>query len=124
MTSTTDTQPATFTPGADKSSRKGKIVLKGQDLQERKFARKMIMPALAAAILITQVPFLITIYYSFQNWNLARPEERSFAGFDNYVAVIAQRGVPPLDVGHHPDRRRFGDPVPGAGTAAGDPAGP
>ena len=28
------------------------------------------------------------IYYSFQNWNLARPNERSFAGFSNYVAVI------------------------------------
>ena len=40
------------------------------------------------AILITQVPFLVTIYYSFQNWNLARPEERSFAGFDNYIAVV------------------------------------
>ena len=36
------------------------------------------------AILITQIPFLATIYYSFQDWNLARPEERSFAGFDNY----------------------------------------
>ena len=30
----------------------------------------------------------MTIYYSFQNWNLARPEERSFAGFDNYIAVV------------------------------------
>jgi sorbitol/mannitol transport system permease protein len=37
---------------------------------------------------ITQIPFLATIYYSFQNWNLARPEERGFAGFDNYVAVV------------------------------------
>ena len=34
------------------------------------------------------MPFLATIYYSFQDWNLARPEERSFAGFDNYVAVV------------------------------------
>ncbi len=38
--------------------------------------------------MITQIPFLATIYYSFQDWNLARPEERSFAGFDNYIAVI------------------------------------
>jgi sorbitol/mannitol transport system permease protein len=62
--------------------------LKGQDLAERKFARKLILPGLITAILITQVPFLVTIYYSFQNWNLARPEERSFAGFDNYIAVV------------------------------------
>ena len=62
--------------------------LKGQDLAERKFARKLILPGLITAILITQVPFLATIYYSFQDWNLARPEERSFAGFDNYIAVV------------------------------------
>jgi sorbitol/mannitol transport system permease protein len=55
---------------------------------ERKFARAILLPGLIAAIVITQVPFIATIYYSFQNWNLARPEERSFAGFDNYVAVV------------------------------------
>ena len=54
----------------------------------KQFARKLIMPALVVSILITQVPFLATIYYSFQNWNLARPEERSFAGVSNYAAVF------------------------------------
>lgn len=58
------------------------------DSGERRFARRMIMPGFIAALVITQIPFLATIYYSFQNWNLARPEERGFAGFDNYVAVI------------------------------------
>ena len=61
---------------------------KGQDLAQRKFGRMLILPALVVAILITQIPFVATIYYSFQNWNLARPNERSFAGFSNYVAVI------------------------------------
>jgi len=46
------------------------------------------MPGFIAAIVITQIPFLVTIYYSLQNWNLARPEARSFAGFDNYIAVV------------------------------------
>ena len=55
---------------------------------ERKFARTMILPGFIAAVLITQIPFIATIYYSFQNWNLARPEERGFAGLDNYVAVV------------------------------------
>ena len=65
-----------------------KIKLTGQELGERKFARKLVLPAFIVAIVVTQVPFLITIFYSFQNWNLARPEARSFAGFDNYVAVV------------------------------------
>jgi sorbitol/mannitol transport system permease protein len=81
----TDTDTVTA-PGSVPHPPQGE--LKGQELAERKFARKLILPGLIVAILITQVPFLVTIYYSFQNWNLARPEERSFAGFDNYIAVI------------------------------------
>ncbi len=55
---------------------------------ERAFGRKLVLPALVVAILLTQVPFLVTIFYSFQDWNLARPEERSFAGLSNYVTVF------------------------------------
>ena len=89
-----------------------------------KFARKLILPGLVVAILITQIPFLATIYYSFQDWNLARPEERSFAGFDNYVAVITNGAVPALDLGDHPHRRRLDDPVAAARPAACRAAGP
>jgi sorbitol/mannitol transport system permease protein len=88
MATATDQRTADLTPSKP-SKKPAKVALRGRDLEERKFARKIITPALVTAILITQVPFLITIYYSFQNWNLARPEERSFAGFDNYVSVVA-----------------------------------
>ena len=89
MVDTLETMPTFDKPLGGASGRKAaKVPLKGQDLAIRKFARKLIFPALAVAILITQIPFLATIYYSFQDWNLARPEERSFAGFSNYVAVI------------------------------------
>jgi sorbitol/mannitol transport system permease protein len=62
--------------------------ISSHDEGERRFAKRILYPGLIAAIVITQIPFLATIYYSFQNWNLARPEERGFAGFDNYVAVV------------------------------------
>ena len=89
MSTTVETTPTIEAPRGGAPGRKAaKVELTGQDLAERKFARKLIAPALVVAILITQIPFLATIYYSFQDWNLARPEERSFAGFDNYVAVI------------------------------------
>ena len=89
MSTTVETTPTIEAPRGGGTGRKAaKVQLTGQDLAERKFARKLIAPALVVAILITQIPFLATIYYSFQDWNLARPEERSFAGFDNYVAVI------------------------------------
>src|SRR4051794_18048643 len=70
------------------SGGKSKIALSRSEQGERSFGRRIVAPAFIVAIIVTQVPFLATIYYSFQNWNLARPEARSFAGFDNYVAVV------------------------------------
>lgn len=90
--STTVDVPADPTPASPQVGKGAQVpsgALKGQELAERRFARRLITPALALTVLITQVPFLVTIFYSFQNWNLARPDERSFAGFDNYVAVVA-----------------------------------
>jgi len=89
MASTVEETPTIQAPKSAAKTKKTTLAdLKGQDLAQRKFARKLIAPALVVAILITQIPFLATIYYSFQNWNLARPQERSFAGFHNYIAVI------------------------------------
>ena len=93
MTTTTAEGPTVSAPGQVPKPAVGE--LKGMDLAERKFARKLILPGLITAILITQVPFLVTIYYSFQDWNLARPEERGFAGFDNYIAVVSNAAFLP-----------------------------
>ncbi|MGY4719704.1 carbohydrate ABC transporter permease [Naumannella cuiyingiana] len=59
-----------------------------QDPAERRFARTLLLPAIGALILITQIPFVVTIFYSFQHWNLSRPEQRGFAGLENYAAVF------------------------------------
>jgi sorbitol/mannitol transport system permease protein len=48
----------------------------------------MLWPALIASIALTQIPFVVTIFYSLQSWNLLRPGARSFAGLDNYVTVL------------------------------------
>ncbi|MEM7532695.1 MAG: sugar ABC transporter permease [Chloroflexota bacterium] len=41
-------------------------------------------PTLLFLVIITQVPFVLTIYYSFQNWNLLRPGNIRWIGFRNY----------------------------------------
>lgn len=46
--------------------------------------RSLIWPALIYAIVVTQLPFLLTIWYSLQRWNLNRPENRAFVGLSNY----------------------------------------
>jgi len=46
------------------------------------------LPALVYVILVTQIPFALTIVYSLQNWNLLRPEPARFAGLQNYLGVL------------------------------------
>lgn len=50
--------------------------------------RLPLMPALIWVIVFTQIPMLMTVYYSFQNWNLMRPDQRGFAGIDNFRVII------------------------------------
>lgn len=51
--------------------------------------RLPLLPALLFTIVVTQVPFLLTVFYSFQSWNLVRPGSRHFVGLRNYAAVFA-----------------------------------
>ena len=48
-----------------------------------------LLPALVYVILITQIPFLLTIFYSFFSWNLLRPGSFQFAGLENYGIVLS-----------------------------------
>ena len=50
--------------------------------------RGPLLPALIFMIVVTQVPFLFTLYYSTLSWNLVRPGSRQFVGLDNYMAVV------------------------------------
>ncbi|GHJ58397.1 sugar ABC transporter permease [Nocardioides sp. OK12] len=59
--------------------------------------RGPLMPALIFTIIVTQLPFLLTIAISTLNWNVLQPGDKnflgmgnfsSFAGFDNYRTVF------------------------------------
>lgn len=59
--------------------------------------RGPLLPALIFTIIVTQIPFLVTIAISTLNWNVLQPGEKSFlglgyyesfAGLDNYVTVF------------------------------------
>ena len=55
--------------------------------------RLPLLPALVYVILITQIPFLLTIYYSFFNWNLLKPGSFKFAGLDNYARLLTDESI-------------------------------
>ena len=48
----------------------------------------LMWPALLYLILTTQVPFFMTVYYSFLNYNLTIPGEHPFVGLSNYVGLL------------------------------------
>src|SRR2546421_10834078 len=55
--------------------------------------RAPLLPALVFTILITQLPFLVSIYYSFTNLKDKTqsliPEPTKFVGFENYKAIFS-----------------------------------
>jgi sorbitol/mannitol transport system permease protein len=57
--------------------------------QERRQRRAPLLPALIFMIIITQLPFLVTLVYSFFSWNLLRPGSREFAFLQNYGEVLS-----------------------------------
>jgi len=51
--------------------------------------RTLLYPTLIVVAIITQIPFLLTIYLSFQSWNLTRPDlGRLFNGVGNYTTEV------------------------------------
>jgi polyol transport system permease protein len=50
--------------------------------------RLPLLPALVYVILITQLPFVLTIVYSLQKWNLLYPAPARFIGVQNYLDIL------------------------------------
>ena len=62
---------------------------------ELRAARGLAAPAITLLILLTQIPFLVTIIVSTFNYNLLRPNDRGFTGFDNYVSALSSGDLGP-----------------------------
>ncbi|SNY74268.1 carbohydrate ABC transporter permease [Paractinoplanes atraurantiacus] len=56
--------------------------------KDRWARRAPLLPALIFALVITQIPFLYTLYLSTLSWNALRPGDKPFVGLDNYVTVL------------------------------------
>ncbi|RIV39092.1 carbohydrate ABC transporter permease [Micromonospora radicis] len=59
------------------------------DRRQRWSRRAPLLPALVFAIVVTQLPFLFTVYLSTQSWNALRPGSREFIGLANYATVLS-----------------------------------
>jgi sorbitol/mannitol transport system permease protein len=50
--------------------------------------RLPLLPALLFMILLTQVPFVLSIWYSLTDWKVVPPGPREFVGLDNYDRLL------------------------------------
>ncbi len=55
--------------------------------------RAPLLPALIFTIVLTQLPFVATLVISFMNWNAYYPDERGFAGLDNFRRVFTDENM-------------------------------
>jgi len=59
-----------------------------RQLSESWRRRLPLLPALLIMILLTQVPFVMSIYYSLTDWKVVPPEPRNYIGLDNYNNLL------------------------------------
>ncbi|MEM9200023.1 MAG: sugar ABC transporter permease [Actinomycetota bacterium] len=52
--------------------------------------RLPILPALLFTIVVTQIPFLFTLFYSLTDWRIDKVEPRQFIGLDNYTGLTSE----------------------------------
>jgi len=49
-----------------------------------------ILPALIFTILVTQIPFLFTLFYSLTDWRIDKTDPRQFIGLENYTSLTSE----------------------------------
>lgn len=78
------------TPSAEKPVTAPPLVSRRDHISRAEGWRRRgpLLPALIFMLVVTQVPFVFTLYYSTQSWNLVRPGSRHFNGLQNYADVF------------------------------------
>jgi len=61
--------------------------------RDRWLRRLPLLPAFIYVVILTQIPFALTIYYSFFSWNLLKPGSFRFTGIDNYANLLTDENI-------------------------------
>jgi len=65
---------------------------RGVSRREQWQRRLPLLPALIYIVVVTQIPFVVTLWYSFQNYFFDVPGGAHFNGFSNYTTVFTNAG--------------------------------
>ena len=61
----------------------------GRPLSEAWRQRLPLLPALIFTIALTQIPFILSIWYSLTDWKVVPPTPREFVGLENYGKLVS-----------------------------------
>jgi sorbitol/mannitol transport system permease protein len=84
MTTTTQTTPTELDEVAASTATDRRRVQRKQ----LRTNRGLLLPAVIFLVLLTQLPFVVTIGFSTMKWNLLYPKDRGFSGLDNYRTAL------------------------------------
>ena len=73
------------------ANRRGDVAAESARARDRRRNRRRripLLPALVFTIVVTQIPFVLTIWYSLQSYNLYHPFTRHFTGLHNYTLIF------------------------------------
>lgn len=74
--------PETLSDTSEKATRRAALRAQRRDRWSR---RLPLLPALLFTIVVTQVPFVIALWFSLNRWEFLRPGSFKWVGFDNYT---------------------------------------
>jgi sorbitol/mannitol transport system permease protein len=69
----------------------GAVVRRRDELHRPWRQRLPLLPALIFVVIVTQVPFVMSIWYSFTDWKIVPPTPREFVGVENYTRLADDR---------------------------------
>jgi len=64
--------------------------VKAMERREGWKRRLPMLPALIFTIVVTQIPFLFTLFYSLTDWRIDKTDPRQFIGIDNYTSLTSE----------------------------------
>ena len=76
--------PSRWRPGGRRRARRPPPRPRHDELHRPWRPRLPLLPALVFTVLLTQIPFLMNIFYSLTDWTIVPPLPRQFIGLDNY----------------------------------------
>ncbi len=82
QTVSTDQATATAEGVGREAARKARV------RKERWVRRLPLLPALIFTIVVTQIPFLLNLWYSVSEWKITPPVPRTFVGLGNYADIF------------------------------------